>query len=113
MKRSGFVYEVMNPVFFFGFLQVVNFRNVSVSLKISVDGLQTNSLQLSGATKTVLTSSNVMDENSFKEPTKVFSAKSHHCFTSVMLLYSKSQSACSFCCFLGCRLHHSDLNLKM
>ncbi|KAL6337542.1 hypothetical protein AAG906_037135 [Vitis piasezkii] len=46
-------------------------NNSSMSLKISVDGLQTNSLQLSGATKTVLTSSNVMDENSFKEPTKV------------------------------------------
>jgi len=42
-----------------------------VNLKISIDGLEPNSLQLSGSTKTVLTSGNVMDENSFSQPKKV------------------------------------------
>ncbi|KAJ6741612.1 ALPHA-L-ARABINOFURANOSIDASE 1-LIKE [Salix viminalis] len=51
-------------------IKVVNFGNRQVSLKVSVDGLGLNSL-LSGATKTVLTSSNVMDENSFTDPNKV------------------------------------------
>ena len=43
---------------------------MQVNLKVSVDGLGLNSL-LSGSTKTVLTSSNVMDENSFTDPDKV------------------------------------------
>ncbi|KAJ6408442.1 hypothetical protein OIU84_011705 [Salix udensis] len=51
-------------------IKVVNFGNRQVSLKVSVDGLGLNSL-LSGSTKTVLTSSNVMDENSFTDPNKV------------------------------------------
>ncbi|KAJ6363618.1 hypothetical protein OIU78_003737 [Salix suchowensis] len=52
------------------YFQIVNFGNRQVSLKVSVDGLGLNSL-LSGSTKTVLTSSNVMDENSFTDPNKV------------------------------------------
>ncbi|XP_041025865.1 alpha-L-arabinofuranosidase 1-like isoform X2 [Juglans microcarpa x Juglans regia] len=53
-------------------IKIVNFGNDTVNLKISVDGLEPNStIQLSGSTKTVLTSSNLMDENSFNEPTKV------------------------------------------
>jgi len=52
------------------YFQIVNFGNRHVSLKVSVDGLGLNS-QLSGSTKTVLTSSNVMDENSFTDPNKV------------------------------------------
>ncbi|XP_061966060.1 alpha-L-arabinofuranosidase 1-like [Populus nigra] len=51
-------------------IKIVNFGNRHVSLKVSVDGLGLNS-QLSGSTKTVLTSSNVMDENSFTDPNKV------------------------------------------
>lgn len=50
-------------------LQVVNIGSSSVELKISVQGLDPNSL--SGSSKTVLTSSNVMDENSFAQPNKV------------------------------------------
>ncbi|XP_027353356.1 alpha-L-arabinofuranosidase 1-like isoform X1 [Abrus precatorius] len=52
-------------------IKVVNFGVNTVNLKISFDGLEPNSLQLSGSTKTVLTSSNVMDENSFSQPKKV------------------------------------------
>lgn len=52
-------------------IQVVNFVNNTVSLKISITGLEQNSIQALGSTKTVLTSGNVMDENSFKEPKKV------------------------------------------
>jgi alpha-N-arabinofuranosidase len=48
----------------------VNFGNSKVNLKVSIDGLGLSS-QLSGSTKTVLTSSNLMDENSFANPKKV------------------------------------------
>lgn len=50
---------------------MVNFVNNTVSLKISITGLEQNSIQALGSMKTVLTSGNVMDENSFKEPKKV------------------------------------------
>ncbi|TYI44310.1 hypothetical protein ES332_A01G228300v1 [Gossypium tomentosum] len=52
-------------------IKVVNFGSNSVNLQISVDGLDPNSVKLSGSTKTTLTSANLMDENSFKEPKKV------------------------------------------
>ncbi|KAK7377980.1 hypothetical protein VNO80_03416 [Phaseolus coccineus] len=52
-------------------IKVVNFGTSAVNLKISLEGLEPNSLQLSGSTKTVLTSGNVMDENSFSQPKKV------------------------------------------
>ncbi|XP_039119840.1 LOW QUALITY PROTEIN: alpha-L-arabinofuranosidase 1-like [Dioscorea cayenensis subsp. rotundata] len=42
----------------------------NVNLKIAVSGLQ-NVVNSSGSTTTVLTSKNLMDENSFKEPNKV------------------------------------------
>lgn len=51
--------------------QVVNFGSNIVNFKISVNGLEKNSIQISGSTKTVLTSANLMDENSFSEPMKV------------------------------------------
>lgn len=51
--------------------QIVNFGSDTVNLKIYVDGLDPNSVKLSGSTKTMLTSSNLMDENSFNEPNKV------------------------------------------
>ncbi|KAJ6300731.1 hypothetical protein OIU76_021514 [Salix suchowensis] len=50
--------------------QIVNFGNSKVNLKVSIDGLGLNS-QLSESTKTVLTSSNLMDENSFTDPKKI------------------------------------------
>lgn len=53
-------------------LQVVNFGSNAVTLKISIDGIDPNLFQSFGCTKTVLTSINVMDENSFIAPTKVF-----------------------------------------
>ncbi|KAJ0102008.1 hypothetical protein Patl1_05240 [Pistacia atlantica] len=49
-------------------VQVVNFGSIQVKLKISVYGLGSNSSRL---TKIVLTSNNVMDENSLNEPNKV------------------------------------------
>lgn len=52
-------------------VQVVNLGTDTVNLKVFVDGLDPNSISLSGSTKTVLTSNNQMDENSFNEPTKV------------------------------------------
>ncbi|XP_059668258.1 alpha-L-arabinofuranosidase 1-like [Cornus florida] len=52
-------------------IKVVNFGSSTVKLKISIDGLKLNSIQSIGSTKTVLTSDNLMDENSFKEPKKV------------------------------------------
>lgn len=81
-------------------IKVVNFQSNTVSLKISINGLEKNSIQLFGSTKTVLTSGNLMDENSFKEPKKVVPVKtllqsvgkdmevvlSPHSFTSFDLL---------------------------
>lgn len=52
-------------------IKVVNFGSNTVNLKISVNGLASNSIQLTGSTKTILTSSNVTDENSFQAPKKV------------------------------------------
>lgn len=49
-------------------MQVVNLGSNSVTLQLSIEGLEVNS---SGATKTELTSGNVMDQNSFQMPTKV------------------------------------------
>ncbi|CAH9069033.1 unnamed protein product [Cuscuta epithymum] len=57
-------------------IKAVNFGASNVTLKITVDGLEQNSKQLLGSTKTLLTSSNVLDENSFTEPTKVTPTKS-------------------------------------
>lgn len=57
-------------------IKIVNFGSYTVNLTISVGGLELNSIQLSGETKTVLTSSNLAHENSFDEPTKVVPAQS-------------------------------------
>ncbi|CAN4118691.1 unnamed protein product [Withania somnifera] len=57
-------------------IKVVNFGTTTVTLKISISGLGQNSLETSfGAIKTTLTSTNVMDENSFREPNKVAPVK--------------------------------------
>jgi len=52
-------------------IKAVNFGASAVNLKISFNGLDPNSLQSSGSSKTVLTSPNLMDENSFLQPKKV------------------------------------------
>jgi len=52
------------------FAQVVNFGLATESLDIYINGLNSN-VQQFGSTKTVLTSTNLMDENSFLEPKKV------------------------------------------
>ncbi|CAB4286057.1 unnamed protein product [Prunus armeniaca] len=52
-------------------IKIVNFGTDIVNLKIVVDGLEVNSINLSESTKTVLTSNNPMDENSLNKPKKV------------------------------------------
>lgn len=52
------------------FVQVVNFNDNPVTLGITINGLDPN-VNLAGSIKTVLTCTNVRDENSFKEPNKV------------------------------------------
>lgn len=42
-----------------------------MNLKVSIDGLDSNTVHLLGSSKTVMTSSNVKDENSFAQPNKV------------------------------------------
>jgi len=56
-------------------VKVVNFGSDAVSLTISTSGLQA-SVNALGSTTTVLTSGNVMDENSFSNPNKVVPVKS-------------------------------------
>ncbi|CAO2143162.1 unnamed protein product, partial [Urochloa humidicola] len=53
----------------------VNFGSDAVSLTISTSGLEA-SVNVLGSTATVLTSGNVMDGNSFSNPTKVVPVKS-------------------------------------
>ncbi|XP_057461130.1 alpha-L-arabinofuranosidase 1-like isoform X2 [Actinidia eriantha] len=57
-------------------IKAVNFGSNTVNLKVSIDGVEPNSFQSYGSTKKVLTSSNLMDENSFKEPKKVVPVES-------------------------------------
>ena len=52
-------------------MQAVNFGATSVNMKVLVTGLDPNVMKVSGSKKTVLTSTNVMDENSFTQPEKV------------------------------------------
>ncbi|GJN13887.1 hypothetical protein PR202_gb00642 [Eleusine coracana subsp. coracana] len=85
-------------------VQVVNFGSDPVSLAISTSGLQA-SVNALGSTATVMTSSNVMDENSFSNPNKVVPVKSElnnaasemqitlapHSFSSFDLALAQSQ----------------------
>ncbi|KAL6530608.1 aspartate-semialdehyde dehydrogenase-like protein [Orobanche minor] len=56
-------------------IKVVNFGSDNVTLQLSIAGMDVNSLQSVGSTKTELTSTNVMDENSFQVPNKVVPVK--------------------------------------
>ncbi|KAK9951266.1 hypothetical protein M0R45_006721 [Rubus argutus] len=85
-------------------IKIVNFGSNLVNLRIHINGLESDSISLSGSTKTVLTSKNVMDENSFNEPKKVIPSSSlleqageemdiglpAHSFTSIDLLMASS-----------------------
>lgn len=57
-------------------IKIVNFGSSPVNLTISISGLDQNSIQKSGSSKTVLTSANLKDENSFSEPNKVVPTQS-------------------------------------
>ncbi|XP_073150124.1 alpha-L-arabinofuranosidase 1-like [Henckelia pumila] len=52
-------------------VKVVNFGINSVTLQISIDGLELNSIPSQGSIKTELTSTDYMDENSFEHPDKI------------------------------------------
>ncbi|XP_020518003.1 alpha-L-arabinofuranosidase 1 isoform X1 [Amborella trichopoda] len=56
-------------------IKVVNFGDSVVPLNITITGLSSNSIRSSGSKMTVLTSNNVMDENSFENPSKVLPFK--------------------------------------
>ncbi|XP_012704075.1 alpha-L-arabinofuranosidase 1 isoform X2 [Setaria italica] len=56
-------------------VKIVNFESVAVQVTISTTGLQA-SIDVLRSTATVITSSNVMDENSFSNPNKVVPVKS-------------------------------------
>jgi alpha-N-arabinofuranosidase len=51
-------------------VKIVNFGKNNENLEISINGLNTN-VQPSGSSMVVLTSNNIMDENSFSEPMKI------------------------------------------
>ncbi|KAF6163868.1 hypothetical protein GIB67_024723 [Kingdonia uniflora] len=88
-------------------IKIVNFGSNSVSVKISVDGLASNSIDSFGSTKTILASVNLMDENSFQAPNKVVPTESlfegagidmdvvltPHSFTSFNLLRNSGKSS--------------------
>ncbi|KAI3770916.1 hypothetical protein L6452_02064 [Arctium lappa] len=75
LEASAIVFQ--NPVDKANYLRikVVNFGSSTVSLKIVIDGLDPNLLGTSGW-KTILSSANVTDENSFEQPKKVSPVKS-------------------------------------
>ncbi|KAK1256785.1 Alpha-L-arabinofuranosidase 1 [Acorus gramineus] len=52
-------------------IKIVNFGSNTVNLKMSLIGLGANAVNPSGSTCTTLTSTNLMDENSFATPNKV------------------------------------------
>ncbi|KAF8711409.1 hypothetical protein HU200_029441 [Digitaria exilis] len=56
-------------------VKIVNFESVAVRVTISTNGLEA-SIDVQRSTATVLTSSNVMDENSFSNPNKIVPVKS-------------------------------------
>jgi alpha-N-arabinofuranosidase len=70
-------------------VQIVNLESKTVNVDIFIDGLE-SSVVLSKLTKTVLTSSNVMDENSFSQPNKVSNKQFFFiCFSNLLPLFAK------------------------
>lgn len=61
----------MNVLGWSTYFQAVNFGNKSVSLKVSLTGLDSSITKVSGSKKKVVTSASVMDENSFSNPEMV------------------------------------------
>lgn len=57
-------------------VKVVNYGSNKVNLKIAFEGLDPQLIDYSKSSKTVLSSTNVNDENSFQNPTKVYPVKS-------------------------------------
>nr|XP_043636018.1 alpha-L-arabinofuranosidase 1-like [Erigeron canadensis] len=57
-------------------VKVVNYGSNKVNLKITFEGSDSHLIDYSKSSKTVLSSTNVMDENSFQTPTKVSPVKS-------------------------------------
>ncbi|KAG2689876.1 hypothetical protein I3843_09G158700 [Carya illinoinensis] len=71
-------------------LKIVNFGKDTVNLKISVDKLEPSSIQPSRSTKTILTSGNLKDENSFDEPNKSPLENAGKDMDVVLLPYSRT-----------------------
>ncbi|KAI8550774.1 hypothetical protein RHMOL_Rhmol06G0133400 [Rhododendron molle] len=61
---------------------------------ISIDGMKRNTFQSLGSTKTVLTSRNMMDENSFKEPNKVSKPANKVLLASFILILDFRNCTC-------------------
>lgn len=79
-------------VFKICYFQAVNFGANSVNMKVLVTGLDPNVMRVTGSKKTVLTSTNVMDENSFSQPEKVKIKKwtiTNLSFTMFLVIKSK------------------------
>jgi len=83
------------------YLQAVNFGANSVNMQVLVTGLDPNVMRVSGSKKTVLTSTNVMDENSFSQPEKV-----KHQEMEETSLSSQILSVPMFLLVFICRLYH-------
>lgn len=75
LEASAIVYQDTEDNKNYLRVKVVNFGSNTVNLKILIDGLDPNLLDTSGS-KTVLSSTNVRDENSFANPEKVTPVKS-------------------------------------
>ncbi|KAL3534085.1 hypothetical protein ACH5RR_002546 [Cinchona calisaya] len=105
LTASAILWKYPDDVTYYLRIKVVNFGSNMVNLKITIDNLDSNSIQANGSSQTILKSSSLMDENSFTEPNKVIPIKSPlkaagkymavslspHSFTSFDLL-TKSQT---------------------
>ncbi|XP_043725538.1 alpha-L-arabinofuranosidase 1-like [Telopea speciosissima] len=80
LTSSGITWKNMNDNNNYIRIKIVNFGGDIVNLKITVNGLDLNSIGLFVSTETVLASNNLMNENSFKEPKKDSLYSVHYCF---------------------------------
>ncbi|WOH06304.1 hypothetical protein DCAR_0625729 [Daucus carota subsp. sativus] len=72
LHASAIIWKNTDDVTYYLRLKFVNIGSVPVSMKIGIDGVKINT---KSAVSTVLTSDNVMDENSFDKPAKVTPVK--------------------------------------